>query len=107
MSKALTVLRKVKDSKRRILPGPPPPAAIPEKEQIQNLKKAWKKDLPESELSFHTADGDKIYFAIYPGKGVVIKMGNSAKPFFSPPGMGYRIGMQLAQASNQARFPRV
>jgi hypothetical protein len=115
MNKALTTRRsdieggrpKDKDAKGRFVSVPPPHAGIPEKQLIQDLRKAWKKDLPDSEFSFHTADGEKIYIATYPGKGLVLKMGDKAKPSFVTTGMGVRLGTKLIQISNETRFPRV
>jgi hypothetical protein len=114
MNKALIMKRmaeiesrrqKVKDAQGRF--APVPPTAIPEKQLIVDLKKAWKKDLPDSEFSFHTADGQKIYIAAYPGKGLILKMADKAKPSFITTGMGVRLGTKLIQISNEARFPRV
>ncbi len=56
---------------------------------------------------FHTADGEKIYIAAYPGKGLILKMGEKAKPSFITTGMGVRLGTKLMQISNEARFPRI
>lgn len=94
-------------AKGRFAPVPDARTQIPEKQLIMDLKKAWKKDLPDSEFSFHTADGEKIYIATYPGKGLVLKMGDKAKPSFMTTSMGVRLGMKLLQISNEARFPRV
>ena len=104
-------LRKEKDAKGRFtaVPPPQPPPSlgqISEKQLIGDLKKAWKKDLPDSEFSFHTADGEKIYIAAYPGKGLVLKMGGKAKPSFITTWIGMRLGNKLIQISNEARFPR-
>lgn len=113
MNKALATRRddfeggrpKAKDAKGRFAPVPSNP--VSEKQLLVDLKKAWKKDHPDSEFSFHTAGGEKIYIAAYPGKGLVVKMADKAKPSFMTTGMGVRLGMKLLQISNEARFPRV
>lgn len=99
--------RKAKDAQGRFASVPAASPVIPEKQLIVDLKKAWKKDLPDSEFRFHTTDGEKIYIAAYPGKGLVVKMADKAKPSFITTGMGVRLGTKLIQISNEARFPRV
>lgn len=99
---------RAKNEKGKFIAVPPSPhPQISEKELIQSLKKAWKKDQPDTEFSFHTPDGEKIYIATYPGKGIVLKMDERARPSFITTGMGVRLGTKLMQISNEARFPRV
>lgn len=78
--------------------------------QLEELKMAWKKEDPDSELTFRLPEGQKIYIASFPGKGLVLRIGaQSQVTFLSAPG-AYRFGMALVKASNptdHSALPRV
>lgn len=94
-------------SKGTVATAFPQPPGGGEKQLLEDLKKAWKKSKPDSESSLYAVDGQKFYIASYPGKGLVLKLGDKAKPAFLPWMFASRLGFKLTQFAQEARMPRV
>lgn len=75
--------------------------------RLEDLRQAWKKEDPDSELTFRLPEGQKIYIASFPGKGLVLRIGDQAQVSFLSPSGAHRFGMALVGASNTAGLPRV
>jgi len=78
----------------------------PMQNQLEDLKSAWKKGDPDSELTFRLPEGQKIYIASFPGKGLVLRIGEQQQVTFLSMAGAHRFGMSLVQTSNTAGLPR-
>jgi hypothetical protein len=74
--------------------------------KLQDLKLAWKKEDPDSELTFRLPEGQKVYIASFPGKGLVVRFGDQAQVNFLSPAGATRFGMALVQNGNTVGSPR-
>jgi len=75
--------------------------------KLEDLRQAWKKEDPDSELTFRLPEGQKIYIASFPQKGLVLRIGDQSQVTFLSQSGAHRFGMALIAASNPVALPRV
>lgn len=67
--------------------------------KLDDLKQAWKKEDPDSELTFRLPEGQKIYIASFPQKGLVLRIGEQSQVTFLSQSGAIRFGTALVNAA--------